>query len=202
MKNISIPFSFTLFNGESILCSDIFNASLTEADVKAVASAMMQRNGGHPVELVDAGTITDKIVDQIIGDVLVERFPDLESYDAVYVELQEDMPAELVAAADKFISSKSADVKYYATVDGKAYYGVAPLGLKPEVFNAMVKAASKGHDGLSDFDFLKQESPEAYELILDWTKEWAFKENMTGHGVMVDAEIREFPYQVYEQVTL
>lgn len=200
MKNFSIPFSFTLFNGESILCSDIINASLSEADVKAVASAMMQRNGGHPVELVDAGTLTDKISDQIINDVLVVRFPDLESYDDVYVELQGDMPAELVAAADEYITVKSADVKYYASVDGKEYDGIAPLGLTPAVFNAMVEAASKNHQGLSDFDFLKEEAPEAYDQILDWTKEWAFKENMSRHGVMVDAEIREFPLQVYERL--
>lgn len=200
MKNFSIPFSFTLLNGESVLCNDIFNASLSEADVKAVAAAMMQHNGGHPVELVDAGTIIDKVSDQIIGDVLIERFPDLECYDEVYVELQEDMPAELVAAADGYISSKAADVKYYASVDGKEYDGIAPLGLTPEVFNAMVEAASKDHHGLSDFDFLKEDAPEAYDQILDWTKEWAFKENMRIHGIKVDAEIREFPLQVYERL--
>lgn len=200
MKNYSIPFSFTLFNGEEVLCHDIFDMTLSESDIRSVAKAMTDRNGGHPLELADAGTINDKIAGKIISEVLPERFPDLDSYDDVCVEVQEDMPEELIAAADEYIPVKSADVRYYASVDGKDYNGVAPLGLSPSVFNVMVEAATKDHHGLSDFDFLKEYAPDAFSLVLEWTRECAFKENFSRCGVKVDAVIREFPLQVYERV--
>lgn len=198
-KTFDIPFNYSLYNADVFVCSDTCVVKLSERDVRAVAQAMVETNGGHPVPLVDASTVADTVSDEIIGSQVMVKLPDLETFDGVLVELQEDMPAELVAAADGYISSKAADVRYYATVDGVRYDGTAPLGLPPEVFSRMVEAALMDHQGLTDFEFLSGYAPEAHALVLDWTREWAFKENLTRYGVKVDAVIREFPYQVYEQ---
>lgn len=198
MKRFQIPFSFTIYDGDEQLCADVYTMSLGENDIKDVAKAMKEKNGGHPVELVDAATIVDKVVNAVLENVLVDKCPELECYDDVFVEVQEKMPAELIKAADEYIDMKHADVKYSAVVDGVEYSGTAPLGLTPEVFNTMVEAVSQDHHGLSDFDFLKEFAPEAYDTILDWTREWAFKECMTAHGVEVLANIKDFPVQVYE----
>ena len=54
MKRFQIPFSFTIYDGDEQLCADVYTMSLGENDIKDVAKAMKEKNGGHPVELVDA----------------------------------------------------------------------------------------------------------------------------------------------------
>lgn len=200
MKKYTVPFSFNMFNADELVFSGVHVMNVSEADVKAVAKVLQEKNGGHPVELVDAGNISDKVLEDIYVTEVADRVPEEADLDAVSVELQQDMPQELIAAVEEHLLLKSADVKYYATVNGEEKTGTAPLGLSIPTFRKMVAAVSENHAGLSDFDFLKENAPEAYDEVLDLVSEWAFKECLTRYGVEVKATVAEFPLQVYEYV--
>lgn len=198
MKHYIIPVSFKIFNGETELLSDVYHMPLFMKDIKEVAKAMEERNGGHPVELLDAGKVADKIRDSVLEDWPIYEIPDLEDYSEVYAVLQEKMPAELIAAADEHIRLKTAEVNYYVQYNGQECKGTVSLGLKPEVFNTMVSAMREDHKGISDFDFLKETAPAAYAEIYNLANEWAGKEYLAEYGVEVVAQLREFPLQVFE----
>lgn len=57
---------------------------------------------------------------------------------------------------------------------------------------------TEDHHGLSDFDFLKEFAPEAFEEINELAQECAYKECVSLYGVTCVGEIREFPVEVYD----
>lgn len=163
------------------------------------AAQVMEQNGGHPVELCTLTKLEEQLMDDILVWDVVNNFPDADIED-LDVYLQEEMPQELIDAAEKYLTEKLASVALYYNVNGEEVKSQCVMGLKPSIFNAMVEAVENHADTSTDFEFLKTFAPEAYKEIWYLAEEWGYKETTTRYGTPCPVEIREFPTEVYDQV--
>lgn len=195
MKN-DIPFSYDVINGSEIIARKAISVSLSEKEIRQVAS-IMDGNGGHPVEMAALESLTDKIEEEIYANKLQDILPEDADHNNVIVILQENMPDELVEAADQYVRLKDVTIAYYYQKDGEEIKREGEFGISPAEFNAMRKAVLSGETRDTDFALLKDLFPEEYRKATDLVEEWAFKESVTRFGRPIPIKLKEFPYQVY-----
>lgn len=195
MKN-DITFSYDVINGSEIIAQETITVSLSEKEIRQVASAM-DGNGGHPVEMAALESLTSKIEEDIYVNRLQRLIPDYADLDNVFVKLQEKMPAELVETADQYVRLKNVTIAYYLQKDGEEIKREGEFGISPTEFNAMRKAVLSGETRETDFALLKDLFPEEHRMVADLVEEWAFKESVTQFGRPIPIKLKEFPYQVY-----
>ena len=195
MKN-DITFSYDVINGSEIIAQETITVSLSEKEIRQVASAM-DGNGGHPVEMAALESLTSKIEEDIYVNRLQRLIPDDADLDNVFVKLQEKMPAELVETADQYVRLKNVTIAYYLQKDGEEIKREGEFGISPTEFNAMRKAVLSGETRETDFALLKDLFPEEHRMVADLVEEWAFKESVTQFGRPLPIKLKEFPYQVY-----
>lgn len=187
---ITIPFRYEVYDAGRLECSDVFNMGFTESALKNYAK-ILQEKGGHPVDLVDLGNITDKVYDELFP-AIADRFPEKESFDEMEAVLQEDMPEELVSALDSFILEKSADIHYVGVKDGREVEESASVNVPKEAFARMVDAVtSPARKGEQDFEFLRASSPAAYETIYNL---------VAAKAACSCIALKEFPLEVYDYI--
>ena len=195
MKN-DITFSYDVINGSEIIAQETITVSLSEKEIRQVASAM-DSNGGHPIEMAALESLSEKIEENIYVNKIPELLPEDADLDNVFVKLQEKMPDELVEAADRYVRMKTVSIAYYLQNDGEEIKKEAGFGISPAEFNAMRKAIQSGETRETDFALLKDLFPEEYRMIADLVEEWAYKECVTQYGKPLPTTLKEFPYQVY-----
>lgn len=196
-NNHIIPFSYNVYvNNDLFRCNETVTLSLSEKEIRQVA-AIMDGNGGHPVEMAALESLTEKIEENIYVSRLQESLPDDADLDSVFVQLQEKMPEELVEAADQYVRLKSVTIAYYFQKDGEEIKREGEFGISPTEFNAMRKAVLSGETRETDFALLKDLFPEEHRMVADLVEEWAFKESVTQFGRPLPIKLKEFPYQVY-----
>lgn len=199
MKNFTIPFGYNVFNGEEYIFSDTCTMALSESDIKKVAD-ILQQNGCHPEIMGDLPDLSDKVLETIFDNNFCDRLPEGVNLEDIFVELDEKMPDELLAVVEDVLQFKSADIRFYYQVNGKEKYGHMMMGISVSSFKKMVDAVAEDHHGLSDFDFLKEFAPEAFEEVNELAQECAYKECYSLYGATCVGEIREFPVEVYDYV--
>ena len=101
----TISFSFNVLNGNEIIAQETLNYKVNESQLRDVA-AVMDGNGGHLVDLCALEGLTTALEEEIYVHRLPEILPEDTDYDGIFVQLQEDMPEELVAAADEYVRLK------------------------------------------------------------------------------------------------
>lgn len=195
MKN-DITFSYDVINGSEIIAQETITVSLSEKEIRQVA-AIMDGNGGHPVDIAALESLTEKIEEDIYANKLQEILPEDVDHDNIFVKLQEKMPEELVEAADQYVRLKDVTIAYYFQKDGEEIKREGEFGISPAEFNAMRKAVLSGETRDTDFALLKDLFPEEYRKVTDLVEEWAFKESVTQYGRPLTVTLKEFPYQVY-----
>ena len=195
MKN-DITFSYDVINGSEIIAQETITVSLSEKEIRQVASTM-DGNGGHPVEMAALESLTEKIEENIYVNRLPDLLPEDTSLDNVFVKLQEKMPDELVEVADRYVRMKTVSIAYYLQKDGEEIKREAAFGISSAEFNAMRKAILSGETRETDFALLKDLFPEEYRKVADLVEEWAYKESVTQYGKPLPTTLKEFPYQVF-----
>ena len=195
MKN-DITFSYDVIYGSEIIARETITVSLSEKEIRQVAS-IMDKNGGHPVEMAALESLTEKIEEDIYVNKLQEILPEDADLDNVFVKLQENMPDELIEAADRNVRLKNVTIAYYLQKDGEEIKREADFGISPVEFNAMRKATLSGETRETDFALMKDLFPEEYGKVADLVEEWAYKESVTRFGRPLPVNLKEFPYQVY-----
>lgn len=180
-----------------------FDAQVTDRMMEKVVEAMIANDGFH-VELDDVAKLGDEVFDQA----LMQHGDFLNSDDEFYWEknnlvLDEKLPDELLADAERMLGYKNMYFDYYYILDGEEHKHSDLCGITNASFNAMVHAVSQLPQGVNAFDFLKTLAPEAYEEIAGIVLvEAAFKYGMREYNKNIHAYLKDFPYQVYENVTL
>ena len=195
MKNC-FSFSYVVINGGEIIAQDILTIGLSEKEIRHIA-AVMDKNGGHPVEMAALESLTDKIEEDIFMNKIPELLPEEVELDNIYVQIQGKMPDELVEAADRYVRMKTVSITYYLQKDGEEIKREAGFGISPADFNAMRKAILSGETRETDFALLKDLFPGEYRRVAELVEEWAFKECVTQFGRPLPTTLKEFPYQVY-----
>lgn len=195
MKN-NITFSFAVLNGSEIIAQEILTIGLSDREIRHTA-AVMDKNGGYPVEMAALENLTDKILEEIYVNKLPELLPEDAELDNIFVQIQGKMPDELVEAAERYIHLKNVTIAYYLQKDGEEIKREAGFGISPAEFNAMRKAILSEETRETDFDLLKVLFPEEYRKVAELVEEWAYKESVTQFGRPLPVNLKEFPYQVY-----
>ena len=196
-NNHIIPFSYNVYvNNDLFRCNETVTLSLSEKEIRQVA-AIMDGNGGPPVEMAALESLTEKIEENIYVNKLPELLPEDADLDYVFVKLQEKMPDELVEAADRYVRMKNVSIAYYLQNDGEEIKKEAGFGISPAEFNAMRKAILSGETRETDFALMKDLFPEEYRKVADLVEEWAYKECITQYGKPLPTTLKEFPYQVF-----
>ena len=192
----TISFSFTAFNGNEAIAQDILTVKLTEKELRRVAEAM-DANGGHPVELCTLEFLTERLLEQIYTKRLPDILPEDSEWNDIFVQLQEEMPQELVDAADKYVLMKNVTIPYYIQKDGSEMRREGVFGVSPKAFAAMRKTALSEETRDTDFELMKRLFPKEYDEVAELVFENAFKECVRDYGQGYPTTIEEFPYQVY-----
>ena len=192
----TISFSYTVLNGNEIIAQEILTVKLTEKELRQVAE-VMNANGGHQVELCALEKLSERLLDEIFTKQLPEILPKDTEWEDVFVQLQEEMPKELVEAADEYVPLKNVTISYYIQKDGSELKHEGEFGISPKAFAAMKKTALSEEKRDTDFELMKRLFPKEYDVVAELVKEYAFKECVRDFGQGFPAVLKEFPYQVY-----
>jgi len=192
----TISFSFTVFNGNETIAQDNLDYKVSEKQLREVA-AVMDNNGGHRVELCALENLTIAVEEEIYVNRGPEIVGDDADYDTIFVQLQEEMPEELVAAADEFVRLKEVTISYYFQKDGDELKREGQFGISPKEYNAMRKTAVSEEQRDTDFGLMKRLFPNEYYKVAELVEEYAFKECVRDFGQGFPVLLKEFPYQVF-----
>ena len=192
----TISFSFNVFNGNEIIAQETLKYKLSEKELREVA-AVMDGNGGHRVDLCALEKLTDVIEEEIYVNRIPELVPEDVDYGDVYVQLQEEMPEELVTAADEFVRLKEVTIVYYILKDGEELKRDGQFGISPKDYAAMKRTALSEEYRESDFDLMKKLFPKEYHNVAELVEENGYKECVRDFGQGFPVVLREFPFQVF-----
>lgn len=194
-----IYFNYRVFKGDDMVADESVALSLSENEIKKVA-AVMQSNGGFPVDMCELENLSDRLIDEIYINELTRLFPDEEDLGDFDVEVDDAMPSDLCEAAEQYIQYKDVDQTFYLDVDGREVKQSFGLRVSQHAFHQMVEVVKSGKHDTSDFDTLKEQAPEAYKEMSELIFEWADKYCMSVYGEPKACRLKEFPYQVYESL--
>lgn len=192
----TITFSFNVLNGNEIIAQETLNYKVAEQQLREVA-AVMDGNGGHRVDLCALESLTAALEEEIYVHRLPEILSEDTDYDGIFVHLQEDMPEDLVAAADEYVRLKEVNNPYYIQKDGTEIKREMLFGISAKEYNAMRKTAVSEEERDTDFGLMKRLFPEEYYKVAELVEENAFKECVLDFGQGYPVVLKEFPYQVF-----
>ena len=194
--NKTISFAFDVINGNELIAQDTIKYNVSEKELKTVA-AVMDANGGHRVDLCTLESLTSALEEEIYVNRIPGIVPEDVDLGLIYVVLQQDMPEELVAAADEYVRMKDVDIVYYIQKDGIEIKREGGFGISPKEYNAMRKTALSEEARESDFQLMKRLFPDEYYKVAELVEEYAFKECVRDFGQGFPVVLKEFPYQVF-----
>lgn len=192
----TISFSFDVYRGNEIIAQETLNYKSTEKQLREVA-AVMDGNGGHRVDRCALEGLTAALEEEVYVHRLPKILPEDTDYDGIFVQLQEDMPEDLVAVADEYVRLKEVTIPYYIQKDGAEIKREMLFGISAKEYNSMRKAALSEEERETDFDLMKRMFPEEYFKITELVEENAFKECVRDFGQGYPVVLKEFPYQVF-----
>ena len=196
---VKVSFSFDVFNHGELVKNDILEITLNDRIIREVANVMAE-NGGHPVEMCALTKLCDLLFDKIFIDKISEILPDEEDYEGVDVKIQEQMPKDLVSAAEQYATTKDVHVDYNYFIEGKRLKETVGIQVSNETFYAMRDMVLSDASGRALFDSLRLEKPEAYNEVFDLISEWAYKRGVRDEGAPRIAMLKDFPLEVFDAI--
>lgn len=174
---------------------------LTNEEVAKVAKAITD-NGGFAVAMPDITWLDERVCELAMDEYQRDYADEDFDWDDASIILNENLPQELMDAATEKEDNMIVDCHFYFIKDNKEQMQTKQLGVSRKVFQAMIDVVKLGKTIGTDFDNLKDVNPEAYAHSGEWALEYAFKWGMAHYECDIHAYLKEFPYQVYENVTL
>ena len=193
----NIEFTYQVFDNGTEVYNGIVRINVPVKDIKEVAETMRQ-HGGFPVPMNEL-SLSDKVWEEALYQYEDTLPQEEELSDTLFVQVQEHMAAELIRAAEEYVTAKDLTFDYEAEHDGKTKKGSLVMNISNDIYNKMKAIALTAHEGKTDLEALKDEAPEMYALITDWLEEDASK-RYSEHGEPVTCRLESFPYEVYEHV--
>ena len=201
MKNFSFNYQLVNDTTSEMIHMGTVALELKDNELTQVAEAITN-NGGFAVSLPEISWLDERVGALAVDDYQFNFADDNFDWENVRLVLDENLPQELVDAATEKDDLISVDCHFYYMKDGKEKMETVLLGVTRDVFKAMIEVVKLCRTIGTDFDNLKDVNPEAYARSGEWALEYAFKWGMTHYNCDIHAYLKEFPYQVYENVTL
>ena len=198
-ESVTIYFPYEIYKDGELVEKALTDKDFEEEDLKAVAE-VLEKHGGYAVEMCELQELSEELTETIYTQELEEFFPDEDDCSCFEVCLCEEMPTELIEAADKSVKYKDVDQDFYLDVDGEEVKSSFLLRISNDAFCKMKKIVTSGSYDKSDFDMLKELEPEAYQEVAELVFEWAFKYSMRVYDAEKPCVLKNFPYQVYDNL--
>lgn len=174
--------------------------SLSDRELGLVAEAL-QRHGGLDVGLHDIPWLDERVLDAAIFDFQSSVDDTSIDYDTISVEPADRLPDELMAEVRQSVGI-DLQCNFYYLEEGIEQSRSCQMRISPDVFDAMVDTVKRAHTEGTDFDNLKADHPEAYAHSGERVLQFADNLCVSAYGHTMNIYLKEFPYQVYEAVTL
>ena len=195
MKTFNIPFTLDIYMEDNFVQEETHTFKLSEKEVRQVAEAM-DAIGGYPVEMCSLTRLEDRIIEDYIM-YLTQVLPEDTDWDSLRVEIPDEMPEELVLAAESYIREKGADIAYYIQKDDEEIRRETAYAVSAKAFRDIMTAAASVRTEPTDFDQLRVLFPESYKEIRNLVLSNASVDCMTQFGREYPVVLKEFPSQVY-----
>ena len=192
----TISFSYEVLNGNTLIAQESISTKLSEKELREVAT-VMDNNGGHRVELCALEGLAARLEEEIYTMKLPEQLPEETEWENIFVRLQQDMPEELVAAADEFVRLKEVSIPYYVRRNMEEERREAKFGVSPKEYNAMKKVTLSKERKETDFETMKALFPVEYHKVAELVEEWGYKECVRDFGQAFPIALKEFPFEVF-----
>lgn len=192
----TISFSYEVLNGNTLIALESISAKLSEKELREVA-AVMDNNGGHRVELCALEGLVARLEEEIYTMKLPKQLPEDTEWENIFVQLQQNMPEDLVAAADEFVRLKEVSIPYYIRRNMAEERREAKFGVSSKEYNAMKKVALSEERKETDFETMKALFPGEYHKIAELVEEWGYKECVRDFGQGFPIVLKEFPFEVF-----
>lgn len=180
------------------------DVALSDREIDLLAQAL-QEHGGLDISVQDILWLDKRVYHTAITDFQCSREGGDLEYEDIWFESDSELPEELMKMVRQRVHLSMVCNFYYTDLDGKEQMSPCAVSIEPDVFDAMVETVGKGHTTGTDFDNLKKDNPEAWNRSGAWVIQWASNWLMATYNrdaKEFDIRLKEFPYQVYEAVTL
>ncbi|MBP5387041.1 MAG: hypothetical protein J6Y97_06610 [Prevotella sp.] len=192
-KNIfSVDYEIYNVNTNETIDRRSMEVRVSDKQLREIAQ-VMENNGGYAPELSVFQHIYNYLCEECIMDYQENYAPDDDEFwENHTVDPSENLPDELLEAAEKYVKYKEVNIIYYYEEDGEEKTGNALVQLPVATYQAMVEAAKTKLSEKNDFAHLKEACPKVFDEVLRL---------VTNEAVNVKTSfiLKEFPYQVLEQ---
>ena len=165
---------------------------VTDKQLKEMAK-VIENNGGYAPEFSVFQKMYEYLIEECFEDYQFKVDPDDEYFwEENDVDLGEEVPDELLQAAEKYVKFKEVNIIYYYKVEGEEKTGNALVKLPTATYWAMVEVAKTMPSEKENFAHLKDTCPKVYDEVIQLVANEAGDANTA-------FTLKEFPYQVLEQ---
>lgn len=196
MANYKIDFQI-VNDRDELYSAHTFAAEINDHLMQNIVDAM-KANGGFEVELCDVQELSNNIESQAWDYIIMNQIGNGDEFfwENHSIVIDNIMPSALVEDANKLISHYTLNIDYFAILNGEEQSHTARCDVSKQAFKSMVEAVTQLPKDVKAFDFLKSFAPAAYEEIAGVVLTEAAQQGYK------NAFLKDFPYKVYESVTL
>ena len=165
---------------------------VTDKQLREMAK-VMENNGGYAPVFSAFLNIYGYLTEECINNYQEYYAPDDDEFwEKNTVDLGEELPEELLQAAEKYVKHKEVNIIFYYEEEGEEKTGNALVKLPTATFWTMVEAVKTKTSESDDFAHLKETFPKIFNEVRLLVAKEAGNAN-------ADFILKEFPYQVLEQ---
>lgn len=189
-----IIFNYSVIKYEECIFNGQFIAGISEAEIKDISETMVSTNGGFPCSMSSYEQLSDRLWNEAVEDYL-HQFVDV-NLEEIYLEIENDMPKELVEVVNPFITKRTVTVPYYVKLGEKESHSFVTMDINKQTYESMLQIAKSEHE-LTDFEQLRQDHSVLYHgIIYDMSY---LLDDVTKESIDF-VTLREFPHEIYENI--
>ena len=191
-NTFSVDYEVYDLNTDETIDRKSMEVEVTDKQLREIAK-VMENNGGLAPEFSVFQDVYDYLCEECFMDYQENYAPDDEEFwEQNSIDLGEELPDELLQAAEIYVKHKEVNIIYYYEEEGVEKTGNALVQLPSATYKAMVEAAKTKLSEKEDFAHLKDTCPKVYDEVKKLVA------NEAGDAI-TDFILKEFPYQVLEQ---
>ena len=191
-NTFSVDYEVYDLNTDETIDRKSMEVEVTDKQLREIAK-VMENNGGLAPEFSVFQDVYDYLCEECFMDYQENYAPDDEEFwEQNSIDLGEELPDELLQAAEIYVKHKEVNIIYYYEEEGVEKTGNALVQLPSATYQAMVEAAKTKLSEKEDFAHLKDTCPKVYDEVKKLVA------NEAGDA-MTNFILKEFPYQVLEQ---
>ena len=164
-NTFSVDYEVYDLNTDETIDRKSMEVEVTDKQLREIAK-VMENNGGLAPEFSVFQDVYDYLCEECFMDYQENYAPDDEEFwEQNSIDLGEELPDELLQAAEIYVKHKEVNIIYYYEEEGVEKTGNALVQLPSATYQAMVEAAKTKLSEKEDFAHLKDTCPKVYDEV-------------------------------------